>query len=269
MTAAHPDTPLPRTGRRVVRTTAVATNGRSNGRRTPAATTDPAAPVVPAPTVRTMIVCVADDLPSEVFDQRVLAWHLSVDGSIVVRFWAKPTNPIRRRHLIDPRPGKPTACAGGPLRMLDTAALRLAYRMAAALRYQTWTAVTRGTRDARPWVTFLERHLSEPDYPLAQAETDYGNQPRVLAVRAHNTVTSGPARLAEQDLEMFQAGPMAYQNYQQLLAMAADALLTPGGDRLCPVSDRFADRLTYLQQANRYLDTTDEHTRIIAVQLAD
>jgi hypothetical protein len=36
---------------------------------------------------------------------------------------------------------------------------------------------------------------------------------------------------------------------------------------MAPATDRFADRLTYLEQANRYLDTLDEHTRVVAVQV--
>jgi len=223
----------------------------------------------PQATIRTMIVAVPDDMPDAVFDRRMLDRHLGVDGNVVVRFWAKPHNPIRRRQLIAPRKGKPTACSGGPLRMLDIEGLRQSYRMAAAMRYQTWTAVTRGTRDAKPWVHFLQRHLTESDYPMTKAETDYRNQPRVLAIRAHNAVTYGRAQLCEQELEMFQAGPAGYANYQHLFAMAGDAMLTVDGQHLAPATDRMADRLIYLQKANRYLDTTDDRTRVVAVQLAD
>ena len=105
-------------------------------------------------------------------------------------------------------------------RMLDMDGLRQSYRMAAAMRYQTWTAVTRGTRDAKPWAHFLQRHLTETDYLLGKAETDYRNQPRVLAIRAHNAVTYGRAQICEQELEMFQAGPAGYASYQHLFAMA-------------------------------------------------
>ena len=49
--------------------------------------------------------------------------------------------------------------------------------------------------------------------------------------------------------------------------VATDALLTPDGERMAPATDRFADRLTYLEQANRYLDTLDDDTRVVAVQV--
>ena len=260
MTATTAGTPLTRYGRRVPTTSPV--------RPTP--TVRPTAPVVPAPTIRTMIVCLPGELPGEVFDRRLLDRYFGVQGSIALRFWAKPCNPWRRRHLVDARKGKPTACAGGPLRLLDLPALRQSYGMAAAFRYQTYSRVVRGTRDAHPWVSYLQRHLSDPDdYPITRAEADFGNQPRVLAMRAHNAVTYGTGQLDEQDLEMFQAGPVAYQNYQYLTAGAADALLTPQGERMCAESDRFAHRLAYLQAANRYLDTVDDDTRVVAVHLAN
>ena len=86
-------------------------------------------------------------------------------------------------------------------------------------------------------------------------------------MRAHNAVTYGAGRLDTGEVEMLQADPVAYRNYQYLTAMAADAILTPGRQRMAPATDRFADRLTYLEQANRYLDTLDEHTRVVAVQV--
>ncbi len=60
---------------------------------------------------------------------------------------------------------------------------------------------------------------------------------------------------------MLQAGPVAYSNYQYLTAAAADTILTPGGERIAPATHR----LTYLEQANRYLDTLDDDTRVVAV----
>jgi hypothetical protein len=260
MTNNHAGTPLTRYGRRVPPAPVV----------TATPTVKATVTLVPTPTVRIMIVCVPDELPGEVFDRRLLERHFGVQGAIAQRFWAKPCNMLRRRHLVDARKGKPTPCAGGPLRLLDIAALRQAYGMAAAFRYQTWSNVVRGTRDAHPWISFLQRHLNDPgDYPIRQAEADFGNQPRVLAMRSHNAVTYGSAQLDEQDLEMLQAGPVAYQNYQYLTAVAADALLTGEGERMCAESDRFAHRLAYLHKANRYLDNAEDDTRVVAVLLAN
>src|SRR5256886_7287311 len=159
MTATnHAGTPLSRYGRNVPVVTVPVTPARTARRTATVTATAPATPVnpvVPAPTVRTMIVCVPDELPGEVFDRRLLDRHFGVQGSIAVRFWAKPCNPTRRRSLVDARKGKPTACAGGPVRLLDLPALRQASAVAPAVRYQTWATLTRGSRDARPWVSFL------------------------------------------------------------------------------------------------------------------
>jgi hypothetical protein len=230
----------------------------------PTATTSPTST---DPTIRIMIVCVPDELPGEVFDRRQLDRHFGVQGSIAQRFWAKhPCRIWNRQYLVDARKGQPTPCAGGPLRLLDLDALRRAYGVGAAIRHQTSTHVVRGTRDARPWITFVQRHLDDPSkYPMDAAEADFNNQPRVLAIRAHNAVTHTTGQLDVHELEMFQAGPVAYQNYQYLTAAVADAVLTSDGERMHPTTARMSDRLTYLQQANRHLDTLDEDTRIIAV----
>jgi hypothetical protein len=232
------------------------------------ATTTAAAVASTEPTIRTMIVCVPDGLPGAVFDRRQLDRHFGVQGSIAQRFWAKPCRPWNRRHLIDPRKGTPTPCAGGPLRLLDLDALRRAYAMGAGVRHQLFTRIVRGTREARPWVTFVQRHLDDPTkYAMATAEADFNNQPRILAMRAHNAVTHGAGRLDTDEVEMFQAGPAAYRNYHYLHAAVADTVLTRDGDRITPATARLADRLTYLTDANRYLDSLDEDTPVAAVLL--
>ena len=79
---------------------------------------------------------------------------------------------------------------------------------------------------------------------------------------------AGPTgHLALADLEMFQAGPMAYQHYSATTAICADALLTPDGHRFAPASDALAHRVTYLEQANRYLDNLEADQRLLAVAL--
>jgi hypothetical protein len=220
------------------------------------------------PMIRIVIICVPEELPGQALDRRQLDRHFGVQGSIAQRFWAKPCRVWNRQHLIDPRKGTPAPCAGGPLRLLDLDALRRAYGMGAGVRHQLFARVVRGTREARPWVTFVQRHLDEPaKYPMATADADFHNQPRVLAMRAHNAVTHATGQLDVHELEMFQAGPVAYQNYQYLHAAVADAVLTLDGERISPATARFADRLTYLTDANRHLDSLDEDTRIIAVFL--
>jgi hypothetical protein len=132
----------------------------------------------------------------------------------------------------------------------------------AGVRHQTFTRVVRGTRDASPWVSFVQRHLNDPDtYPMDKAEADFNNQPPVLAMRTHNAVTYGAGRLEPAELEMLQAGPAAYSNYQYLTAVAADTIRTPDG--IAPATDR----LTYLEQANHYLKPLDDDTRVVAVQI--
>nr|WP_258544578.1 hypothetical protein [Micromonospora provocatoris] len=66
---------------------------------------------------------------------------------------------------------------------------------------------------------------------------------------------------------MFQAGPMAYQHYSATTAVCGDALLTPDGHKLAPASDALTHRVTYLEQAMRYLDTIETDQRLLAVAL--
>jgi hypothetical protein len=83
----------------------------------------------------------------------------------------------------------------------------------------------------------------------------------------HNAVTYGAGRLDLRDLEMFQAGATAYQHYSATTALAGDTVLTPDGHRFAPVSDAFADRVTFLEQTNRYLGNLDADQRLLAVAL--
>ncbi|MFD0518983.1 hypothetical protein [Paractinoplanes durhamensis] len=53
-----------------------------------------------------------------------------------------------------------------------------------------------------------------------------------------------------------------------MTAICGDALLTAEGRQLAPASDAFNDRVTYLEQAIRCLDTiADTDQRLIAVSL--
>src|SRR3712207_7634010 len=63
---------------------------------------------------------------------------------------------------------------------------------------------------------------------------------------------------------LFRSGPMAYQHYTAATAVCGDALLTPDGHKLAPASDALCDRVSYLEQAGRYLDTVEPGQRLVA-----
>ncbi|MFV2019406.1 hypothetical protein [Micromonospora sp. LOL_023] len=241
----------------------------------PAATTTttvaPAFVATPEAVVRTMIVCVSDELAQVLDSTRQLERHLGVSGTSCPRYWASPAiYPWQRRQLIDLRKAKtgPRYCAGGPVRLLDLAGMRHGAYVGASVRHAHWARVVAGTKAATPWPSFLRKHLSDPSaYPMDTATAEFNRQPRVQAMRMYNAATYGPGHLDLGDLEMFQAGASAYANYHALWALCTDAFLTEAGDRLQPASAFFADRITYLEQAARYLDSLDGSQRLFAVTL--
>ncbi|WP_246606403.1 hypothetical protein [Paractinoplanes toevensis] len=252
------------------------TTTRRTGAKTPTAASAPAtaAPVQrPLPTIRTMIVCVPDELSTQVLDStRQLDRHIGATASSEARFWVNPNIHMwQNKHLIDLRKPKtgPRYCAGGPIRLLDLAGMRHGGALGASMRHQQWAGVVRGTRDARPWQDYLLRHLSDQvKYPVEQAIKDFEAQPRVLAMRAHNAATFGDVYLDPFELELLQAGPAAYANYHCMWVVCTDAVYTLNGARMQPASDSAADRLTYLSQAIRYVESLDPAQRLLAVTLA-
>ncbi len=267
-TANGAATPLSRFGTNVppmptrkVRTTAEPASA------TAASTTNPVA--TPTATIRNMIVCLPDGLPSQALTAATLDRHFGVSGALSPRLWASPAMWLwQRRDLFAPRKGRPVYCTGGPVRLLDLAGMRHAAAVGAGIRHQLWQRVVHGTRPARPWTEFHARHLADPaKYPLERAQADFHNQPRVNAMRMHNAASYGAAHLGVGELEMFQAGPVAYQHYSASTAVCGDALLTPDGHKLAPASDALCHRVTYLEQANRYLDTVEPGQRLLAVTL--
>jgi hypothetical protein len=236
---------------------------------TTASSTNGGVPATPTPTVTVMIVCVPDGLPGEALTNRALDTHFGVHGTLAPRFWATPSMWMwQRSHLVDPRRGRPVSCAGGPARLLDLDGMRHAAGVGAGLRYQIWSRVVHGTRPATPWPQILLRHLADPDtFGMDAAIAAYHAQPRVNAIRMHNAVTYGAGRLDLRELEMFQAGCTAYQHYSAATAIAGDTVLTPDGHRFTPASDAFADRVTYLEQTNRYLACLEADQRLLAVAL--
>lgn len=228
------------------------------------------APAVVA-TIRTMVVCVPDELPRESLATRQLDQHFRVSGSLYARFWAKPTiHSWQRKHLFDlqkARKNQPAYCAGGPARLLDLAGMHVAAGMGAGMRHQTWQAAVHGTRPATPWADFEARNLENPaKFPLEDLAAAFYSQPRVNAMRMHNAAYTG-VPLALEELEIYQAGPTAYQHYSACTAVVGDALLRLDGTQLAPASDRMADRVTYHEQANHYLATLGDAQRLLAVTL--
>jgi hypothetical protein len=241
--------------------------------RAPQAAQPVAAPtpkVAEAP-VRVMTVCVPEQLSTEVLNStRQLDRHLSVAATMCARLWASPKLHMwQRGQMVDLRKGRrPVYCAGGPVRLLDLAGMRYGASLGAGIRYQLWTDVVGDTRPAASWRVFLERHLNDPGaYPMDTMQTAFDNQPRVLAMRMHNATVHGAAHLAVEELEMFQAGSMAYQNYHALWSVCTDALLTADGVQRKPKSDSLADKVTYLDQANRFIESLDDTQRLITVTL--
>ncbi|RLK23813.1 hypothetical protein DER29_1690 [Micromonospora sp. M71_S20] len=261
-------TPLSRYGTRVP--TVTTRKGRTTAPTATGSTTAATTPVVtPTATINIMIVCLPDGLPSQALTATQLDRHFGVSGTLQPRFWATPGMWLwQRGHLVAPRKGRPVYCAGGPVKLLDLAAMRHAAGVGAGIRHQLWQQVVHGTRPATPWSALLARHLADPArYPRERAEADFHNQARVCAMRMHNAANYGAAHLSVGELEMFQAGPMAYQHYSATTAVCGDALLMPDGHKLTPASDALAHRVTYLEQANRYLTTLEADQRLLAVAL--
>ncbi|MEV0392153.1 hypothetical protein [Polymorphospora rubra] len=234
-----------------------------------AAQAKPAAPATPTVTIRTMIVCVPDELPGEALTSRQLDRNFGVQGNLSPRFWVSQALRLwHHRQMIGLRKGRPACCAGGPAHLLDLAGLRQAFGMGAGIRHQLFSRVVHGTGPATPWHVYEARHLADPDaYTGEAAVADFKNQPRVNAIRMHNAATYGAGQIPLEELEMFQAGCMAYQHYSASTALAGDALITVEGAKLAPASDAMADRVTYLEQANRLLDGIDPEQRLLAVSL--
>jgi len=267
-TPANGSTPAKRTAAKTTPAKRKASATSTTG-TTPAPAPSPE-PLAPAPTIAVALVCVPDELSTGVLSaSRRLDRHLNVRGCLYPGFWATKVRAWQRRNLIGFRAGRPAYCAGGPLSMLDVAGMRHGAAFAAGIRHQQWHTVVHGTRAATPWPVFERRHLHDPPtYPLEQAQTDFDAQPRVQAMRMHNAAAYGAARLDPAELEMFQAGQVAYQRYHALLATCFDAVLTAGdGEQLRPASDAFSDRITYLDNAARYLDSLDGDQRLVAVSL--
>ncbi|MCI4066189.1 hypothetical protein MRQ36_28020 [Micromonospora sp. R77] len=216
-----------------------------------------------------MIVCLSDDVPQEALAGPRLATHLGVPCVLTARFWAVPgLRRWQRHHLIGLRKGRPAACAGGPIGLLDLHGMRHAAAAGAAIRHQIWQHAVHGTRPATSWPTLEARHLANPDrYSRDAAIADFHAQPRINAMRLHAVTNPGPGQPTVAEVEMYQAGALAYQHYSAATAVVGDAMITADGRTLAPASDALTDRTSYLEQALRYLDTLAPDQRLLAVTL--
>ena len=248
----------------------------SNGSQGQAATgqQNPAAqPTTPRPeaTIQKMILCLPDSLPSEVLTSDYLSQHYGVTGSPTSHFWAVHNLGRRqRRQMFGLYPtGVPARCTGGPRQLLDINGLRLAAGAAAGFRHEQWRAAVRGTKPARPWVSFHTMHLASPDtYTYQQAQHDFFAQPRVIAMRMRNANNPTGTELRLKDLEAFEAGPGFYQDFCALSAVCADALMTPDLRIFKPASDAQADRFAYLERAFPFLHNAAPSLRLFAISVS-
>jgi hypothetical protein len=209
---------------------------------------------------------------------QILAWHHRPAAVPYVVF------PVRRRrlvswvtrwtarHLLDPvrHRGAVTTAAGGRLSRLDLPRLANAARAQVSARWWTWHAhVARTTPAAKPWEHYLAEHLRTPDkIPLADARRRFEAQPRVLAMLAHNSYPAAPFQFDVEDLAAFQAGEAVYVALHWQHALTGDALITPDGQLLQPVSDTLADRLRYHADAARILSALSGTQQLVAVRAA-
>ena len=223
----------------------------------------------PKATIRTMILCIPGELPREALTAHQLDRNFGVQGTLSPRFWATAALRLwQHRQMISLRKGRPASCAGGPVKLLDLDGMLQAAGIGAGIRHQLFSRIVHGTRNATPWHVYEARHLADPqEYRWDKAVADFDNQPRVNAIRMHNAATYGAGQIALAEVEMYQAGYMAYQHYSALTAVAGDALITIEGATLAPASDAMADRVTYLEQANRLLAAIDPDQRLLAVAL--
>jgi hypothetical protein len=225
--------------------------------------------VVAPATVRTMIVVQPEYLASQTLNSAGLAQQFGGRATVQPRFMARQSLKIwQRSQLVGLRKGSPAWCAGGPARLLDLDGLRYAAGIWASVRHELFSSVVNGTRPARPWHVVLGEHLADPDcYSRQEAWDDFLSQPRVNAMRLHNSFNPGVGVLDLLEVEVYQAGSVAYRHYSAATAVCGDALLYDDGTRLAPASDALLHRTTYLEQSLRMVDTLPDGQRLVAVTL--
>jgi len=191
-------------------------------------------------------------VPTTAADQASLVGHFATS----VRRWS-------RRHLVQPFQG---SAAGGRIDKLDLTTMRTQARNAYWYRWQIWHRVVAGTPIAKPWHAFLARHRANTTkYSLQQAQHDYLAQPRVQAMNVYNALPNKLTDLPTSHLEAFQSGAHSYAHLGWLSAVPGHAMVTTDGRYLTPISDRFADVIDFLTQANHHLTNLGTSGHLVAL----
>jgi hypothetical protein len=155
--------------------------------------------------------------------------------------------------------------SGGPITLLDLAAMRTNAVTAAAATWTLWHQVVADTKPANPFTWYVDKHRADPDrYPLDRARSDYLAQPRILAMHAYNALPYRPVALPTAAVEAFQAGYGTYLHLAWLSAVPADGFAPEHGGWLSPRSERLADQLDYLATANAHLAALPPAAHLVA-----
>lgn len=176
------------------------------------------------------------------------------------------------RGLVDVvrRRGAVTRAAGGRRSRLDLQRPASAARTQATARWWAWHAhIARTTPHARPWADWLAEHRKDPKkLPLAEARRRFESQPRVLAMLAYNSYPAAPHQFDLDELDAYQAGEAVYVALHWQHAITGDAVITPEGRLVQPLSDTPADRLRYLAHATRVIHNLAPGQHLVAVRAA-
>jgi hypothetical protein len=212
--------------------------------------------------VCTAVVCLPTDAPISALTERatasIKARGLATDG--VLPHFRSHTRRVSK--LIDLWDG---LTSGGPVKLLDLDGTRTRAAYDAAADWLLWNEVVAKLRPAQPFWSFLDRHRAdERRYPMAKAQADYLAQPQILAMMAHNAMP-GRRQLPTAELEAFQAGYGTYVNLAWLAAVPGDGFVPTTGELMTPRSQRLADQLTYLHQANAHLAQLPRDAHLVAV----
>ena len=161
-----------------------------------------------------------------------------------------------------------TRAAGGPIHRLDLHALATHARLAAEARWWTWHHLIAATTPAaKPWSHFLGQHLADPQkISRDQARQRFEDQPRVLAMLAHNTYPAGTHQFEIDDLDEYQAGQAVYIALHWQQGLTGDLLIDPHGRLHQPATGTLADRLRYLAAATRVVHALGPDDHLVAVR---